>query len=543
MTARCEGTTLKSLLDNFAICSGLKVNLEKTKAYNINGKIPDQNYGLKWPEDEIELLGLTVTDDQKVNYEKNLAPKLTHMHTLLNIWRQRNLSLKGKIVVINSLIISLFVYPISIIDVPSQVIIEIDKAIFKFLWSGKPPKIARNVVQSQIAEGGLKMPDIATKAEAWKVMWIKRAIQNPEKIWVKILDKLLVKIKFIDLLRSDIVENKELYKNLPNFFIDILKTWKKLHIIKSDTAPEIKKQMIWFNSNITIENKPFIWEDWYVKGVVEIADILDKNNDFLSSAKLNEKYNLNCNFLQSLQIRKSLPYNWRQTLTNESKPYIPIEHPYRIKYKNYNINMPEAKSINCYWSLMKDITRPPSAIAKWEEVFKEDILEWKFFYRNPFRTTSETKLQSFQYKILHRITACNHWLHIVGVKTENSCNYCKLDDTIVHFFIHCNTVELFWQSFSNWFSRIIGNNIEIKYKDILLGINGKTNRDKTLNYCILLAKFHIYTKKVTDGNNDISLYSYLVLLKGKLNDMYVYYKQENKVDEFNTKWSYITESL
>ena len=49
----------------------------------------------------------------------------------------KNLSLKGKIVLINALIVSLFVYPAMIIGMPDDTLKTIDRAIFNFLWSSK----------------------------------------------------------------------------------------------------------------------------------------------------------------------------------------------------------------------------------------------------------------------------------------------------------------------------------------------------------------------------------------------------------------------
>ena len=535
---------LKQILKSFASCSGLLANMEKTKAFQINRQTPLNKYDLNWPKENIKLLGITITDDMKEHYEENFMPKIRCMHSLLRIWLQRKLSLKGKIVVINSLIMSLFVFPISITYVPKNVLDEIDKAVFSFLWDNKPPKIAKNVIQNKITEGGLKMPNIYCKAEAWRVMWIKKAILNPDKIWVKILDNILENISFLDLLRSNTEKELEKNKRLPIFFQEIFKTWQKIHITKAETALDIRKQMIWYNKDLTIEHKHFFWEDWYKKGVVEIGDILDNENNFLSANQLNERYNLNCNFLKSLQIRQALPYSWRNILKeNGANREIEEHRTYWVKYKNFEKDICQVKSVHCYWSLMKEITRPPSAVAKWNKFFTEHILNWNKIYSNPFQTATETTLQSFQYKLLHRIIACNHWLHIIGIEKDQNCRTCKVDDTLVHFFVQCKPATIFWQNFADWYSRLIGVNTEINYKDILLGKLGNTNTEKTLNYCILLAKYYIYKEKMSEAKQDITLFGFLKMLKSKLNEMYVYSKQENNIENFLTKWNYIFENV
>ena len=65
------------------------------------------------------------------------------------------------------------------------------------------------------------------------------------------------------------------------------------------------------------------------------------------------------------------------------------------------------------------------------------------------------KLQSFLYRLLHRIITCNHWLFIAKIKDTPSCKYCKLDYTIEHFFWHCTDVANFWRRLTTWWNRIV----------------------------------------------------------------------------------------
>ena len=92
---------LLELLNLFKEYSGLKANVEKTKAYKIGKEQVNNTFNLLWPKDDNKLLGITITDKEKTNIKENFKPKLNKMHSLIRIWNTRNLSLKGKIVVIN----------------------------------------------------------------------------------------------------------------------------------------------------------------------------------------------------------------------------------------------------------------------------------------------------------------------------------------------------------------------------------------------------------------------------------------------------------
>ena len=96
------------------------------------------------------------------------------MQQLLNSWKCRHLSLKGKITVINSLALSQLIYLCSIIHVPETVYLEVKKIIVNFIWDGKPPKIAYNTLIQDIENGGLKLIDLKTKVKSLSMSWIRR---------------------------------------------------------------------------------------------------------------------------------------------------------------------------------------------------------------------------------------------------------------------------------------------------------------------------------------------------------------------------------
>ena len=79
---------------------------------------------------------------------------------MLNLWKVRNLSLKGKVTVINALALSPLIYLASVIHVPDQVIKEVKNIIVNFIWDGKPAKIAYDVLIQQLQDGGLKLVDM-----------------------------------------------------------------------------------------------------------------------------------------------------------------------------------------------------------------------------------------------------------------------------------------------------------------------------------------------------------------------------------------------
>ncbi len=91
------------VLKMFHQCSGLKINVKNTQTKYI-GSLENDDYfphGLSWIKIPIETLVITITDNSEQNYKYNFQNLFTNLKTTLNILKQRKLSLKGKIPVIN----------------------------------------------------------------------------------------------------------------------------------------------------------------------------------------------------------------------------------------------------------------------------------------------------------------------------------------------------------------------------------------------------------------------------------------------------------
>ncbi len=90
-------TALK-LLKNFSLCSGLRINIEKTHAKNIGITLTSDHYphGLSWIKTPLQKLGIFITNNSEENFSYNFKPKIATLCNKLNIWKQRALSIKEK---------------------------------------------------------------------------------------------------------------------------------------------------------------------------------------------------------------------------------------------------------------------------------------------------------------------------------------------------------------------------------------------------------------------------------------------------------------
>ena len=101
--------------------------------------------------------------------------------------------------------------------------------------------------------------------------------------------------------------------------------------------------------------------------------------------------------------------------------------------------------------------------------------------------------------MLHRVVACNHWLFNSTLKENPNCDACEIDDTLQHFFIHCEMVTNFWNSLTRWWNRITPSEIiprVITEVEIIFGIFNGDKYDENLNVILILAKRYIHDCKM-----------------------------------------------
>ena len=83
------------------------------------------------------------------------------------------MSLMGKVVIINSLMASLFVYKMQVLPrISERIALEIKSAIEAFLRQGKHAKIPLNTLMLNKEDGGLGLVNICVKHESLLCNWI-----------------------------------------------------------------------------------------------------------------------------------------------------------------------------------------------------------------------------------------------------------------------------------------------------------------------------------------------------------------------------------
>ena len=109
--------------ENFQTQTGMQINYNKLTVYRMgsirktNTRFYSKNK-LQWTDDPICILGISIASNYETLIKMNFEPLIQKSEAILAMWSQRNLMLAGKILILNSLISSLYMYRLSLLPTP-----------------------------------------------------------------------------------------------------------------------------------------------------------------------------------------------------------------------------------------------------------------------------------------------------------------------------------------------------------------------------------------------------------------------------------------
>ena len=116
------------------------LNKEKTEVIKLGHNAQTSSNiicGITITNKPLKTLGIWISKNHNECLTLNYNEKLKKLENVLNIWRTRKLTLKGKITVLQSLALARIYFTASILYVPPQVIADVTKLTYNFLWPNK----------------------------------------------------------------------------------------------------------------------------------------------------------------------------------------------------------------------------------------------------------------------------------------------------------------------------------------------------------------------------------------------------------------------
>ena len=528
---------------DFSSISGLVVNFDKSNILrigsikNTNVKI-DTTVNFTWTNENITILGITISSDIHNLMELNLIPIVNKMKNLAKIWRARKLSLFGKIVIINSLLVSQLIYRLTVLPTPDADTIKIiDVILYDFLWDQKPHRIAKKTISNLKKEGGLKMINVKLKDESLKISWIKRILENPRYSICPILDR-YCKIEIPLLLKCNL-EYKDIEyafsKPIPLFWQNVIQSWCNYNFKPIDTTNDPTSDIIWFNSNIRIDNRVIFNKEMFTKGIIYLKDFTHSNGDIYSHEEFKMHYSVNINFLTYYSIIHAIPTRYKEALKVQND---------RAGIQQSNIeNIKKVDKISKYvynTLITKNTSFPEKAFDFHNRTLNINISKDTYIssFELLYSSTSNTKLLDFQYRVLHNILITNIQLKQWHIKEDDNCTFCaSYPETTSHLLLDCQYSIRIWREMFDYIATQSGARIILENAEKILGVRDKPFSCFYNTLCVI-AKQYIYACRCKNIKPTIS-----VLIEKIRMEKYVEKSiaiQNDKISQWNKKWELLS---
>ena len=404
LSDRDSARALFNLLEVFRKLSGLKINTSKTEGMCIGSLRNNKSkpFGIRWSGEPIKALGVYYSYDIKLLHEKNFIERLDSVKKLINVWSSRGLSVYGKVTIIKSLFIPKFVYILSLLPAPKEIVKELNRILFKFLWKGTD-KVTRLSTINEYENGGLKMIDLGSMVKSLRLAWLKRIFGENEGAWKSNLRTSLKRYGALLLFYCN-YDIKDLY--VPSLFYSELLQWWSEFRDGYDTKKEWQ-QIVWNNKDIRINNKPVFYGTLFESGIIYVKDLLfdkDTTNSFKTiSSKISKT-----NFLTWAGLRHSVP-SYLKTRKSASSD---ISLLMMIDNKDFDVLKKKSKE---YYTLIKITkTKLPNNSPYLRKTFNLTEDQLKKVFLLPHKVSFESYIKAFQYKILNSILFTNAKLFKIG---------------------------------------------------------------------------------------------------------------------------------
>ena len=360
------------IFDKFEKASGANIHKTKTTAIYIGPwKTKEPEFKeISWTDTYVKTLG--INHGYHIPEEEAWMEKIKKMKNCIQVWKSRDLTLKGKILIIKTFLISQINYELEMKPIPKNIVKEIDKILWNFLWDGKQPLVNKQTMCLEIENGGLSMINLNTFIEAKHIKIIHKIV-NAEtqhwnmigKHWIKYLDNTYNSENFL----YHCSNTKGLAITLPSqFYKDAIQAWVSFRRqLQTNDLRSILDENIFGNNRIMHRNSPLWFESFSKDKIQVIKDIWDSDNKtFIDEDTVLSKLTDKRNGVKRYRIIKSsINEEWLNTL-RLNQLHIPEKDQNKrkiaIRQGLIQINKMPLKQLQC---LLNENKYQPKYIDKW----------------------------------------------------------------------------------------------------------------------------------------------------------------------------------
>ena len=522
------------ILSDVESVSNLKINIGKThvvwigKNRTLKAEILHE-YNLNWiSEGYFRYLGIDFSVHLSQMVDHNYCEKIKEIKNQMTMWLKRSLTPVGRVTVVKSLFIPKLNYLfLSLPEPNAQILSDLNRCFFSFIWANKPDKIGRKQMCQLYKDDGVKMINIFLHIKSLKLSWLRRFFLDSqvENFNYHMFVNFLPSAVFPKMNMGSDYFRKLSISTQNTFWKEVLLAFIELVDI---TSMNIASQSLWSNPKIKINNSSIYLKHWCTNGIRFVNDILNSDGTFLSYTQLKNKFDVHINFIQYYGICNAIRAGYGKTVIpkiTEPTCIIPGALLAILKRKK--------GCSHIYQSFLKHREIECKSLLKWKMRLG---IEDKVFFSYcllPVNSSQDISIKWFQYKILNNILYMKDSLYKFKLVPDKNCTFCQnSDETLIHIFCDCPYTEKIWLELEKWVDTKTGFKIKFTNENKLFGLLGMHNA--ALNCIMIIVRREIYFAKC---KNQILSFEKMLLMAKMYYDMEKYIARTNQKEKnFDKKW-------
>jgi hypothetical protein len=465
----------------FSEFSGIRLNVPKTEIMILGkkSKMSPESFRIKYKDEliiineseEVCICGITFSNDFSKAYNKNIIEKIYKLEKQLNLWRCRNLTLEGKILIVKTFGLSQLIYSLMLTSIRKEEILQIENIIYKFIWNNKSTnknaigKIKREIIKDKKANGGLNAPDIASIDKSIKLKSVLNTLVGEHPIGT-VYKKILFELGFDRESYTSIGESNHFVGTAISAYKEIgIKLKNDINLLAGE-VDGIHKNYFAFLQNLKLVKINLF--NIHQQNSIRRMHVYGIDNLHKLITEYQNKTFPNL-FLDTYQLYQEIPQSWIQLLNVTRRNHPSIENEVYIGLNKWK-HMKQVTVKDLTMLFKKTCPDNVTSILNRHNMNTNNILGNPF--SNLFKTIKDVKLRNLQYKILHNIYPTMKHLFKWKIAKTDQCQHCKVEESLEHAVWICpiaqNAIKMLSMVLNE--KQLTDSILNLNYENVLLGI-------------------------------------------------------------------------
>ena len=220
-----------STFDLYECASGAKINKGKCKGLwcRAFAHRTEQLGDFDWFNDFIpdKILGQFIGNVDCT--KRKWVAKIQKINNIIAAWSHRNLSYKGRVLVINNLLTPTLWYNATSLPIPSWAIPQIEESIYNFFCNYKCHCVTKDILALPVQHRGFNIPRIKTKIQSLRLNTLRRLLSAEDAHWKHFVTHFF-RISKMNLGKLSLVldfSTRQIGRDVPIFHKELLLGWQQ----------------------------------------------------------------------------------------------------------------------------------------------------------------------------------------------------------------------------------------------------------------------------------------------------------------------------